>query len=270
MAAALPEATLPNGKKVFCIQKYEVPVVYRQVQAYFTCGVKIHPGDTIFDIGANIGLFTLLAWEKCGPGGVIYAFEPIPPIFKALSLNAQRYHTENIKPLPHGLSRQKGTMPFTYYPGITVASTAYPANWTEELTDLFVHAPDQLPWFARWLGWLPLPWRAIMIKTGMRKFAQAETIICSVVTVSHMLRKYQIKQIDLLKLDAEKSELDILMGIESQDWPKIKQVVVEIHNTDNRCENVVALLERHGFSQINIVSEFGQKHSNLLNLYATR
>ena len=31
------------------------------------------------------------------------------------------------------------------------------------------------------------------------------------------------REIDLLKIDAEKSELDIINGIEDDDWPKIDQ-----------------------------------------------
>jgi len=36
--------------------------------------------------------------------------------------------------------------------------------------------------------------------------------------------------INLLKIDAEKSELYILKGIDDRDWPKIAQIVIEIHD----------------------------------------
>lgn len=270
MAAALSKTTLPNGMQVFCVQKYEVPLVYQQVQAYFKHGIEIHAGDTIFDIGANIGLFTMLAQERCGPEGLIYAFEPIPSIFKALELNAQRYGPNNIKTFSYGLSRQNGVMSFTYFPRITVVSTAYPDQWKEELTYLFIHSPNQLPWFARWLRLMPAPLRSMIIRVGMRQFMQSKLVSRPVVTVSHILREYGIKQIDLLKLDVEKSELDILSSIEEQDWPRIKQVVMEIHDQDNRREKIVALLTSQGFSNITIASELGVEISNIVNLYATR
>jgi FkbM family methyltransferase len=41
--------------------------------------IKIHlsPGDVFVDIGANIGFFSLIAARRLGPGGQVYAFEPV-------------------------------------------------------------------------------------------------------------------------------------------------------------------------------------------------
>jgi FkbM family methyltransferase len=36
----------------------------------------VHPGDTIWDIGANVGLFAIAAAQKAGPQGSIVAIEP--------------------------------------------------------------------------------------------------------------------------------------------------------------------------------------------------
>ena len=36
----------------------------------------VHPGDTIWDIGANVGLFAIAAAQKAGPQGCIVAIEP--------------------------------------------------------------------------------------------------------------------------------------------------------------------------------------------------
>jgi len=36
----------------------------------------VHPGDIIWDIGANVGLFTIAAAQKAGPTGNILAIEP--------------------------------------------------------------------------------------------------------------------------------------------------------------------------------------------------
>lgn len=45
--------------------------VYQQ-QQYLQHGVKLNPGDTVIDVGGNIGLFAMLAAEvtrnlTCGP-----------------------------------------------------------------------------------------------------------------------------------------------------------------------------------------------------------
>jgi FkbM family methyltransferase len=38
----------------------------------------ITPGSCVYDIGANVGIFTLLASVTTGPAGKVYAFEPFP------------------------------------------------------------------------------------------------------------------------------------------------------------------------------------------------
>ena len=37
----------------------------------------ISPGATVYDVGANVGIFSLLAAVKAGPSGLVYAFEPV-------------------------------------------------------------------------------------------------------------------------------------------------------------------------------------------------
>jgi FkbM family methyltransferase len=48
----------------------------RHVQQLFC--ERIRPGDVVFDVGANVGFFTLLASKLAGPTGHVYAFEPLP------------------------------------------------------------------------------------------------------------------------------------------------------------------------------------------------
>src|SRR5688572_31553432 len=38
----------------------------------------LKPGQTIFDVGANAGFFTLVAARLVGPGGKVVAFDPPP------------------------------------------------------------------------------------------------------------------------------------------------------------------------------------------------
>jgi FkbM family methyltransferase len=47
----------------------------------------IEPGDTVIDIGANAGFFTLLAATRVGESGRVLAFEPIPAVRAALETN---------------------------------------------------------------------------------------------------------------------------------------------------------------------------------------
>ena len=38
----------------------------------------LRPGDVVWDIGANVGFFALLAARRVAPGGRVHAFEPLP------------------------------------------------------------------------------------------------------------------------------------------------------------------------------------------------
>ena len=53
--------------------------------------IKTHlrPGDTFWDIGANIGWFSLFASKIVGSGGKVFSFEPSPDVFSLLSANIQ-------------------------------------------------------------------------------------------------------------------------------------------------------------------------------------
>jgi len=55
---------------------------------------EIKNGDTVIDIGANIGYYTLLFAKLVGPNGKVYAFEPEPNNFKLLKKNidVNSYH----------------------------------------------------------------------------------------------------------------------------------------------------------------------------------
>ena len=72
-----PQVTLPDGTTIFCVNKSEAKLIFKNVPGYFRHGIDIKDGDTVVDVGANIGLFTLAAHRKCHGNLTVYAFEPI-------------------------------------------------------------------------------------------------------------------------------------------------------------------------------------------------
>jgi FkbM family methyltransferase len=50
----------------------------------------LRPGDVAFDVGSNLGYFTLLMATKVGHDGRVVAFEPDPEMFSALERNLDR------------------------------------------------------------------------------------------------------------------------------------------------------------------------------------
>lgn len=65
--------------------------VYAQV-------VALEPGMAFVDIGANAGLFSLIACKQVGDDGVVLAFEPSLPVFKDLVNNAAVNGVRNFFP----------------------------------------------------------------------------------------------------------------------------------------------------------------------------
>ncbi|MEK6406913.1 MAG: FkbM family methyltransferase [Acidobacteriota bacterium] len=53
-------------------------------------------GHTFFDVGANLGYYTLLASKKLGSSGLVHAFEPSPKQFEHLKLNARINGAANV------------------------------------------------------------------------------------------------------------------------------------------------------------------------------
>jgi FkbM family methyltransferase len=49
----------------------------------------LRPGDVVLDIGANVGLFSLVAARAVGPSGSVHAFEPVPGNCERLEENLQ-------------------------------------------------------------------------------------------------------------------------------------------------------------------------------------
>ena len=92
---------------------------------------------------------------------------------------------------------------------------------------------------------------------------------CPLVPLSQIIRQEGVETIDLIKLDVQKSELDVLRGLGAEDWAKVRQIAMEVHDLDGELEIVKALLAEHGF---NVVVEQDPLYigSVMYNLFAVR
>ncbi len=252
-----PLHLLPNGLKVAHLNKNETEVIYKEIFEDFTYlrhGITLHDGDTVFDVGANIGLFSLFVHHVCRDAKV-FAFEPIPSTVKQLKANVSLYDL-NVKVFDCGLSNEAGSATFSFYPRMSAMSGRY----TDELEDSEIT-------------------RAFMSNQDARLNAyadellegrfQKETYECQLRTISNVIREQGIECIDLLKIDAEKSELDVVHGIAEGDWEKIKQVVVEVQDCEGRLEKIEQLLKKNGF-QVVVEQDAILRNTRLYNVYATR
>jgi len=75
----------------------------------------VSDGDTYFDIGANIGWYSINIALSCRASKV-YCFEPIPKTYESLSVNLKLNGVRNVMAHNFGFSNQTGEFPFYYYP----------------------------------------------------------------------------------------------------------------------------------------------------------
>ena len=60
------------------------------------CKALLQPGDTVLDIGANIGVYTRFCSQFVGPSGQVHSLEPIPETFSYLAGNVRSIGLTNV------------------------------------------------------------------------------------------------------------------------------------------------------------------------------
>ena len=72
----------------------------------------LKPGDVFVDVGANIGLFSLIAARRLAGSGKVYAFEPAQVTFRRLQENVELNDFSNVQCFQSALSDESGEFPF--------------------------------------------------------------------------------------------------------------------------------------------------------------
>jgi len=73
---------------------------------------SIQPGMVIFDIGANVGFYTLVASVRTGERGRVYAFEPVPRNIGFLRQHLAHNGTRNVEIVEAAVSDTSGVTAF--------------------------------------------------------------------------------------------------------------------------------------------------------------
>ncbi|HEY3901052.1 MAG TPA: FkbM family methyltransferase [Chthoniobacter sp.] len=72
----------------------------------------LREGDTVVDVGANVGFFTVLAAALVGPGGRVVSFEPDPSNFARLQANVQANGFTHVTLINRPVSDHAGPVSF--------------------------------------------------------------------------------------------------------------------------------------------------------------
>jgi rhizoxin synthesis polyketide synthase/nonribosomal peptide synthetase RhiB len=257
---------LPNGMEIAHLNAYETEYLYHEIfleQTYLKHGIVVREGDTVIDIGANIGMFSLFLASRLARV-CIYALEPSPVTFSVLKENAARHAPGKIIALNAGAGGECRAAQFTFYPHSSVFSGFHSDEAEDSAT---IRKVIEKAFSARGLS--PEATREY-IEVLLKDRLDQQTFECRLRTVESIVQEHGLERVDLLKVDAEKCESEILGAITPEGWSKIRQVVVETHErAGNRREALVALLQSKGFT-VEIEEEVLLGESGLSNLYARK
>ncbi len=259
---------LPNKKVIAHLNDYETKYLYKEIfldKVYEKNGIFIQEGDTIFDVGANIGMFALSVVERLATTK-IYSFEPSPKAYQALTINAQVHGHSQIIPCNYGISDSDCQKTFTYYPNSSVWSGFHTDTAQDEIS---IRAAIRNSLKEK-KGLSNAEDIEEFVDLFMKDRLKKETFKCSLRSISSVIQEYNIEKIDLLKVDAEKCEWEILNGLTENDWKKVKQIVVEVHDQKNeQLPKIQKLLTENGFN-LSFSQEEALENSGLYNIYATK
>ncbi len=96
---------IKSGNSSYFLGNYE-PVITEKFEQY------INSGDIVYDIGAHVGYYSLIASKKVGNDGYIYAFEPLPRNLSFLYRHCSFNDVKNIKVMEAAVSFQEGIRRF--------------------------------------------------------------------------------------------------------------------------------------------------------------
>ncbi|RZK39266.1 MAG: FkbM family methyltransferase [Pedobacter sp.] len=125
--------------------------IYTGLHEFYDMGFLLHflkPNDVFFDVGANVGSYTILASGVCG--AKTFSFEPLPETFSILQKNVALNRLESLVRLENkGIGSQPGILKFSANEDTTnhvIAADETGASYIEvPVTDLNCYYPNDQP-----------------------------------------------------------------------------------------------------------------------------
>lgn len=173
----------------------------------------LKPGSVFYDIGANIGFFTIIAAKYVGENGKVYAFEPLPDNVKAIRHNVALNNFSQVDVIPKAVSNHFGTEKFLvaeFSGGSSLESGDMPPDFVNE-------------------------------------------IYVDVVTIDDFLETEKTSPPDVVKIDVEGAEIGVLEGMSETITKIHPVVIYEIDdhdqkNYDRKQQECERFLSIHGYT----------------------
>lgn len=151
----------------------------------------VRPGHVVYDIGANVGLFSVLMARWAGDTGWLYAIEPNPVCVCFLRANLERARAHRYTIVPLAMSDRQGECAFT-------------ANYATTLVGAGADSP------------------ATVHKPGHQIRVDADTL-------DQIIDKWQLRAPDVIKIDIEGAERVAIAGMMRTLERARPTILVELH-----------------------------------------
>ncbi|HEX2232469.1 MAG TPA: FkbM family methyltransferase [Thermoleophilaceae bacterium] len=162
---------------------------------------RLRPGDVFYDIGANVGFFSLLGARTVGGAGRVVAIEPVPWHVDALRHNLAINGLANVTVLEAAAAAESGD------------------------TELLVPSESTSA-------------RLVSARTAVQS-GRARRIRARMVMIDDLLREGSIPPPNVVKIDVEGAELDVLRGMTETLRAHRAVVFCEMHGNNAAFEELM-------------------------------
>ncbi len=182
---------------------------------------RVSPGDSCWDIGANIGVYTVILARTLGVEGSVIAFEPESRAFQRLEENIAVNHLSNVSSFRIALGRDRQQM--------KLRTSGHASSGTHSL---------------------------VLPEAKMSKSEDDHFEVVEVVPGDQLRQQKQLQIPSIIKVDVEGAEEEVLVGLqETLCHPACRTVVCEVHFTilesagkRNAPKQIIQFLRGCGFS----------------------
>jgi FkbM family methyltransferase len=239
--------TLRHGYSIFRkVDGLEELTVFRhEVAEYNLVKNLVKPGMVVFDVGANVGDYTLLFSQIAGNQGIVYAFEPTSSVFGKLQSRIEEKSCGNVKVFQNAVFSEDGFTEFNEFP--------------EEYS-----------------VWNSIGKPQMLVPNSSTEYvpiAQSRTV--TMISLDSFCQQQDVSRIDYLKIDVEGAESDVLQGAIALLKAKaigfiqfeISQKMLE--GLDRQAKDTFDILAKHGYEchRINPDGTVGEIASDSSSFY---
>jgi FkbM family methyltransferase len=176
---------------------------------------NVQPGDIFYDIGANIGVYTILAASRTGRKGRVYAFEPHGANFARLVDNiVLNSLPQVVVPSSLALHDKEGFFPFNYRSSMAGTSNSHLSDSRDPARDEYQPQISEL------------------------KYAT---------TIDRLIASCQIKAPHHVKIDVDGDEIDILRGMSHLLTGPSRPRSVQIEMNDPQQTRILEFMKGHRY-----------------------